>query len=257
MSKPYSKYRIVLKYIIYFFRAKSRHAVHSPFAYDFVDNVVNKAYGFRRRKIERQRKKLLQSSESIDFIDYGKQGNQFRKKISDIAKKALKSKKYAQLLGQAVAHYKPTEVLELGTSLGVTTAYLAQNANQVTTLEGDPAVTQKAEEVWSNLKIKNISSIIGNFDETLGRLEGQTFDIIYIDGNHIYEPTMRYFQELQKRAHSSTLFIFDDIHYSKEMEKVWTELRNMHKVRVSIDLFFLGFVSLDPALSKQDYVIRY
>lgn len=257
MAKPYSKSKIAYKYFKYFLSAKSKHAVHSPFTYNFVDNVVTSAFGFQSRKIERERKRLLKSSEVIDFKDFGKQGNVFRREISSIAKNALKSKKYAQLLGQTVKFYKPKKVLELGTSLGLTTACLAQKNTEVITIEGDPTVAKKAKEVWEKLKLNNITSIVGDFDSALDSVKEQVFDIIYIDGNHHYTPTMRYFKILQKNAHPSTLFIFDDIHYSKEMERVWTELKNMHKVRVSIDLFFLGFISLDESLSKQDYVIRY
>ena len=256
-SKPYSKLHVAWNYLLYYMHAKTKINVHSPFAYDFVSNVVDKAYAFSSRRIEKQRRRLVRSKDTIDFIDYGKNGSSLRKNISEIAKGALKPKKYAKLLGQTVKHYKPSHVLEIGTSLGITTSYLAYKNTSVTTVEGDPTIVTYAEDVWANLKIKTIHSIVGNFEATLDDLDDTQYGIIYIDGNHKLEPTLRYFNFLKTKAHKKTILIFDDIHYSQDMETAWKRIRASYEVRVTIDLFFLGIVCCDSALTKQDYTIRY
>ena len=124
-------------------------------------------------------------------------------------------------------------------------------------MEGDSSVVAQANQGWDTLKISNIKTIIGNFDETLSKLDNQKFDIIYIDGNHKYEPTIRYFEYLLDNTFATTLFIFDDIHYSEDMEKAWSYIKKQPNVKVTIDLFFLGFVSLDPTLTKQNHSLRY
>ncbi|MGB1038685.1 MAG: O-methyltransferase [Bacteroidia bacterium] len=256
-SKPYSRFKITRKYISYITSSQSRHDIHSPFVYSFVDEVLKPSSDFRKKDIEIERKRLEKSKQVIDFVDYGKSGNMFRKNISDIAKRALKSKKYAQLLGKIVEYYNASTVLELGTSLGITTAYLAASAAHVTTLEGDPKVSEIAQGVWNQLGLTNISSIVGNFDKTLDNVVDKRFDIIYIDGNHKLEPTLRYFHNLKQKAHDGTIFIFDDIHYSKEMESAWDKIKMMDEVRVTIDLFFIGIVALSPSLSKENYSVRF
>jgi predicted O-methyltransferase YrrM len=257
-ARPYSKASIAAAYLTYYFKAKKRHGTHSPAVYSFVENVVSKAYRSKNKSIERERIRLKNSKQTIDFTDFGKEGNIFKKEVSEIAKNSLKSKKYATLLSQLVKYYKASKVLELGTSLGITTAYLAQNKDvEVTSLEGDPTVAKIAQSVWDHLGLTNIKSTIGNFDVTLDSIGDTKFDIIYLDGNHKLEPTLRYFNQLQKNASQSTLFILDDIHYSKQMEEAWKQVKAMSNVTVTIDLFFLGIVFIDSSLSKQDFVIRY
>lgn len=256
-SKPYSRFKIARKYISYVASSQSRHDIHSPFVFSFVNDVLKKSSSYKKKDIELERKRLESSKQVIDFIDFGKSGNMFRKNISDIAKRSLKSKKYAQLLGKIVAYYNAKSILELGTSLGITSAYLASSGGTVTTLEGDPSVMKIAQSVWDQLGITTITSIVGNFDETLDVLADKRFDIVYIDGNHKLEPTLRYFQNLKSSAHDETLFIFDDIHYSAEMENAWEKIKLMEDVRVTIDLFFIGVVTLSPTLSKEDFTVRF
>lgn len=253
---PYSKLKIVRKYISYYFRSSTKSDIHSPFVYELVDQVVHKRRHPKTKLIEAERKRLTNSKAEIDFVDYGKAGNLFRKKVADIAKRALKPKKYAHLLRSIVYHYKAKNVLELGTSLGITTAYLAADGAQITTMEGDPNVANIAQNVWGQLGFKNIDCIVGNFDKTLDQLNGK-YDVIYIDGNHSYEPTLRYFKHLHQHAHEDTLFIFDDIHYSKDMERAWNDLQEKTAVTLSVDLFFIGIVSLSTSYTKQHFEVRF
>ena len=257
-SKPYSVIRIAINYIRYYLTSDTRHDVHSPLVYDFIDHVLKPVHPIHLPLVEAQRQALRASTQHISFIDYGKQGVVSQKKISTMAKNALKPKKYARVLASAVRYYQAKQTLELGTSLGITSAYLASaSPTSLVTMEGDPQVAAIARQVWEQLGLHNISSIIGNFDNTLSELGNTQFDIIYIDGNHHYEPTTRYFEHLQQNATANTLFIFDDIHYSPAMEQAWQNIKASDTCGVSIDLFFLGFVFFKPVLQKQHFVLRY
>ena len=157
-----------------------------------------------------------------------------------------------------VQHFQPNKVLELGTSLGITTAYLAYDQSvDITTLEGSERVAQEAEQVWKNLKLSQIQCITGDFDKTLLSVTQQSFDLIYLDGNHRCEPTLAYFEMLKKNSYKKTIFIFDDIHYSKSMEEAWRQIKQQADVTITIDLFFVGLVWIDPSLSKENFVLRY
>ncbi|MFT4826775.1 MAG: putative O-methyltransferase YrrM [Bacteroidia bacterium] len=257
-AKPYGKLAIAAAYAKYYFRAKNKHSIHPPTVYKIADEVLNAAHKVRYPNIESERSRLKKSKQVISFTDYGKSGNIFDKKIADIARVSLKPKKYAQLISKLVAHQAAKHVLELGTSLGITTAYLASNEDtDIHTMEGDSAVADIAQQVWNQLGLQNIKCTIGNFDTTLDQLQGKTFDVIYIDGNHKLEPTLRYFEILKQHATDKTLFIFDDIHYSKDMESAWDSIKAHNRTTSTIDLFFIGLVYIDPSLSKQHFELRY
>jgi predicted O-methyltransferase YrrM len=127
----------------------------------------------------------------------------------------------------------------------------------VTTLEGSEQVAQEAQQVWKNLKLSQIKCITGDFNHTLNEVAKESFDLVYIDGNHRCEPTLAYFDTLTKNSHKKTIFIFDDIHYSPSMEKAWKQIKNRPEVSITIDLFFIGIVWIDPSLSKENFVLRY
>ena len=257
-TTPYSKIKITLKYLRYFLSSKGRHGVHSPLVYQFITQVLNSNEDSKYPFAEYERKRLQSDTTLIDFVDFGKSGKTYEKKINTIAKSSLKSKKYAQLLRGIVQHFQPNKVLELGTSLGITKAYLAYDQSvDITTLEGSERVAQKAEQVWKNLKLYQIQCITGDFDKTLLPVSQQSFDLIYLDGNHRCEPTLAYFDMLKENSHKKTIFIFDDIHYSKSMEEAWRQIKQQADVTITIDLFFIGFVWIDPSLSKDNFVLRY
>jgi predicted O-methyltransferase YrrM len=257
-GKPYGRLTIAAAYAKYYLRAKNKHSVHPPTVYAIADKVLGAAYKIKHLDIESERARLKKSKQIISFTDYGKYGSVFEKKIADIANTTLKPKKYAQLISQLVAHHNAKDVLELGTSLGITTAYLARNeGTEIHTLEGDRTVADIAQHIWNQLGLQNVKCTIGNFDTTLDQLQGKTFDVIYIDGNHKLEPTLRYFEVLQQHATAKTLFIFDDIHYSKDMENAWDTIKAHSTTTSTIDLFFIGLVYIDPSLSKQHFTLRY
>jgi hypothetical protein len=80
---------------------------------------------------------------------------------------------------------------------------------------------------------------------------------VFLDGNHRYEPTVRYFRLCLKEAHNDTMFVFDDIHYTKEMETAWKIIVESPEVTASIDLFHQGWVFIKKELSKQHFILNY
>lgn len=258
-SKPYSKLKIAFSYLFYYLNASNRHSVHSPFVYGFCTSALEKAHRLNFSSVEEVRRKFIKSKESIYFVDYGKDGNTIHKSIAIIASKSLKSKKYARLLAQSVAYFNSQSILEIGTSLGVTTAYLAKSTKgKVHTLEGDSQVAALANQGWATCGLSNITQTVGNFDNTLEiALQLATYDFIYVDGNHRFEPTLRYFELCLKQATADCVFVFDDIHYSKEMETAWQTIKQHPKVQATIDVFFLGYVFISPAITNQHYVLRF
>jgi predicted O-methyltransferase YrrM len=166
------------------------------------------------------------------------------------------------VLYRLTRHYQPNNIIELGTSLGITTSYLAlaNPAVSVTTIEGSDAIAAIAEDNFKKLNSQNVRLIRGNFDTVLAPLIESTpsMDLAFIDGNHRYQPTMNYFHRLLTKTHANTILIFDDIHWSADMEKAWQEIKDHPSVQYTIDIFFLGFVFFRSEFKvKQHFTIRY
>jgi predicted O-methyltransferase YrrM len=264
----YSPFQLAFKYLNYLLTASNGkgHGIHSPFVFDFVTKVKNgtkdeKVYG----EIESIRAQLLQDSSTITVEDFGAGSRVIGTKqrvVKQIASTSLKPKKYSQLLHRMVQHYQPKTILEIGTSLGITTSYLAKADHKasVTTMEGANAIAAIAKENFESLGISNIQQVIGNFDDTLPAVlsSSPTIDLAFIDGNHRYEPTINYFQQILANSDNNTIIILDDIYWSKEMEQAWNWVKQHEQVRLTIDLFAIGIVVLrKEILYKQHFRIRY
>lgn len=188
--------------------------------------------------------------------------NSKKRTVASICRNTSKSKKLALLLHRMVRKYQPEAVLELGTSLGISTAYLATGnpSAKIITCEGSPSVAKIARQNFDELHLNNIEIREGNFDDIIPVLINTTnsIDFIFIDGNHREEPTLRYFESLLKISGPQTIMVFDDIHWSAGMERAWQTIKSDPRVRMTIDLFFVGIVLFrDEFKVKQDFTIRY
>ena len=265
----YSTIQLAAKYLRYQLTAANGkgHGVHSPFVFEFITQVLNddREY-YCYAQIEHLRRDLLQDDTELLIEDFGagsRLNASVKRKVANIAARSLKPRKFAQLLFRMVNFYQPKNILELGTSLGITTAYLAEaNINiPVTTMEGAKAVAVVAKENFKHLQLSNIEIIQGNFDETLPLLiakQQQNLDFVFIDGNHRKEPTVNYFEQLLPKTNEQSILIFDDIHWSKEMEDAWEYIKAHEAVTLSVDLFFIGIVFFRKEQKvKQHFVVRF
>ena len=240
--------------------------MHSPFVFDFILNVINNKSNYKcPSEVEQLRKELLSDKRSIEVQDFGagsRINSSKRRSVDQIARSALKSKRLAQILFRLVKHYQPQTIVELGTSLGITTSYFSKaNPNaSITSIEGSTHVAAIAKESFQKLNCTNIQLLQGNFDNLLPSVISQlsSIDLAYIDGNHRYEPTINYFHQFITRSNRQTILVFDDIHWSEEMEKAWEEIKSHPSVQYTIDIFFLGFVFFrDEFKVKQNFSIRF
>lgn len=255
--------KFLFKYIRYWLSANNAHGLHSPFVFNLYNDVINKKgsyYSFDR--IEKLRKKLLLSQKEIDVTDLGA-GRSGKRTITEIIEHSAKSRKYGELLFRMAYHFKPVAILELGTSLGISTAYLA-SANpkaNVITIEGCPNTAAEARKNFETLELKNIESVVGNFDVTLSavlcKLPTANCQLFFFDGNHRKDPTLNYFKQCLVHANNDSIFIFDDIHWSAEMEEAWEEIKKNPKVTVTVDLFFLGLLFFRAEQAKENFIIRF
>ncbi len=325
----------LIAYLKFLLKSTNHHGVHSPFVY----NLLTKCLYIKEKRpafeiIEKFRRELLKDDRIITVTDFGAGSRVFKsneRKVSDIARNAGISQKRAILLNKLTSYLNIETALELGTSVGISSAAIAAGNNvQLTTLEGCPETATVAEEYFRHFKLDNISLKIGSFEESApqppkwnrppqppkGELKKesgewkanhkqqtyniqpatekpqtpnhkqqtttyniqpttynpelttdnrqpstvnckpQTTNLVYFDGNHQKDATLKYFHQLLPLAHNDSVFIFDDIHWSKGMEESWEEIKAHPGVRVTIDSFFWGIVFFRKEQKKEHFTIR-
>lgn len=264
----YSRLQLATKYLRYYINASNGrgHGIHSPFVFDFITNILNDkrdfyAYG----RVEQLRAALAADTSLLEVEDFGAGpagGRKKQRRVKDIVQTAVKPRKYGQLLFRMAAYYRPHYILELGTSVGITTSYLALADNRaiVTTVEGSAAVAELARENFKKLGLSSVALYNRPFEECLPRIiqHHPHLDFVFIDGNHRKEPTLDYFQRLLPAMQENSVIVFDDIHWSKGMESAWEAVKAHPKVMLTIDLFFIGLVFFRKEFKvKQDFTIRF
>ena len=264
----YSIPQLAIKYLLYYLGASNGkgHGTHSPFIFDFITRVLNDRSIYPDyARVEGLRAALLKDQRILRVEDLGagsSTGRSSERSVASIAKHAAKPRKLGQLLYRIAAHYRPDTILELGTSLGITSAYLAaaQPGAKMVTIEGSTAVASLAEQHFREMGLNNIRLIRGDFDQQLLMALEQLgkVDLAFLDGNHRQEPTERYVSQLLPYLHNDSILVLDDIHWSREMEAAWKTVRNLPQVRCTIDLFFIGIVLFREEFhEKQHFVIRH
>lgn len=267
-GSPDYSFSMLLAYLQYLSRARDEHSLHSPFLFGLYTQVIKAKTGLKTSyaPIQALQKKLRRSLQLIQVTDFGagsKVNTSRQRTIRDIARHSQKPARFGRLLFRLVQRFESTTIIDLGTSLGMTTAYLAQAARlydgKVLTFEGCPQTAAVARQNFAQLSLDNVEVIVGNLDQTLPSAIAalNRVDFAFFDANHRYEPTVRYFETCLTKIHNDTVFIFDDIHWSDEMEQAWGYIKTRPTVTVTVDLFWIGLVFFRREQPKQDFVLRF
>jgi predicted O-methyltransferase YrrM len=249
-------------YLNYQKNSKTKYYLHSPYVYQFYLHVLEGAVPAIVQDIETHRKQLTHDPTLVAMTDYGAQPSTIPRPLADLAIHASIPYHYGIVLHRLVAYLQPRLVIELGTCLGYSTAYLATAKPDalVLTIEGSESLTPYSERLFKAFDLRNIHAHTGEFGQVLPELlRGcETIDMAYIDGHHRYAPTIAYFNMLLPLVHAGTVLVFDDIHWSVEMSRAWQEIQAHPRVRLTLDIYRMGFVFfMDDKLSKEDFVLRY
>ncbi|MFN0049257.1 MAG: O-methyltransferase [Cytophagales bacterium] len=254
-----------MQYIKYFFRAKDEHFIQAPFLYHFYLKVLkNASQNADFQLVEIIRKQLFKNNSAVGNFDLGAgtRTNVNSKSVRKLAHTSISSPKKCRLLFNIIQYFNYSTIVEVGTSLGVATAYLAM-ANEkakIFSLEGNKDLIREAEKVKKALNLGNIEFILGNFDQTLPELlnnQKEKIDFVFLDGNHQFEPTIKYFELMLPHLHDNSILIIDDIYWSEEMTKAWATICSNLLVTISLDLYSLGILFFSTKYSKQHFVLKY
>lgn len=255
------------RFIDFLLHSGNRYRVHSPYLYSLTNEVLrNKRLPADTTGPELIRKECLKSNEIIQKTDYGEGGKNklarvYPVALRQIARASLTPPRNAARLYRLTKFIKAANILELGTSIGITTAHLAlaNPGARIITLEGCPQLCRKAKEHFDRLDIKNIELLEGRFEENLPAALDRLgkVDLVYIDGNHYKEAMIDYYEQCVAHSGNESILIFDDIHSSPGMEEAWDLIRQKEEVRVSLDLFTTGWLIFRKESSKQHFRLRY
>jgi predicted O-methyltransferase YrrM len=241
------------------------HGIHSPFVFDLVSRVMrNKIDQDIVLKIENMRKKNISDDRIISVQDLGGGSSRMKsslRRVSDIAAYSAVPRKYGRLLSNMASEFGKPDIIELGTSLGISTMYMATASpgSVVHTIEGCPSTAEIAKENFEYAGINNVHLINGSFDDIIPELRKKSVKpgLVFIDGNHRKEPTLKYFEEMADLSDKNNVIIIDDIHISEEMEEAWTLIKKHKKVTLTVDIFRMGFVFFREGMNRYNYVIKY
>ena len=256
----------ILKYLNYKLTGFTEHDLHSPFLYNFYMELIKNKHPFGDfEELKTIRKSLEQNNSVLEITDLGagsKKLNTNKRPIKHIAKYGIAPNKQAEFLYRLINKFKPNNIIELGTSIGLTTLYLSKAAQKSTiyTIEGCPNIFEFSKQLFKDQAIKNVNGINGNFNEEFPKLISKipSLDFLYIDGNHSYEPTMNYFKMALSKKNSSSIFVFDDIYWSEGMKKAWEEICAHPEVTLSLDLFYFGIVFFrEEHKNKEHFILKF
>lgn len=252
----------ITQYIKFLFKSTNQHGVHSPFVYDlvtqcFYDKTNYEAYN----AIFNYRKALLERNTKIKVEDLGAGSRVMKhqeRTVSDIAKKAGTTHTRARLLYRLTNYFKPDNILELGTSLGIATYAMHSGTpkSHITSIEGCPSTSAFSKKQFKIQGAEHINIITGDFNNKIEKLSSNSYDLIFFDGNHQKEATLKYFETLLNTANNDSVFIFDDIYWSEGMTRAWEIIKEHPKVTITIDTFFWGFVFFRKEQEKEHFKIR-
>lgn len=257
----------IFTYLQYLFNSRSRYSTHSPFVYEFVETVL-KDKTIRREfdKLNSYKKKTFNSRSQVETVDFGYgAGNKvyrtYTTEVGKLAKRRTHSKKQLEDLFKISNYFKPAVTIEMGTAVGISSLYLKKGhpEGRLITMEGCAGLAHVAQKGFTINHADDIEIVTGNFDNTLPDLieKLDVLDMVFFDGNHKKEPTLNYFNQCLKLANENTVFLFDDIYWSKDMTEAWNEIKNHPSVSFTIDIYWMGMVFFKKGISKQNFVIRY
>jgi predicted O-methyltransferase YrrM len=249
-------FRLILRYLQYFFKARTRYDLHAPFAYELAESILEdtrRFYAFR--DIELLRRGLLKNQDSVQIQDHGAgsmvSANPVRQ-IRSLACYSAISPASGALLFRLVQFSRPKKMLELGTSLGLSAAYqsLAARDAEMISIEGCPQTAALARQNLAKLDVRNVTLLVGTFEQQLPRALQQLkqVDYLFIDGDHREGASLAYFEACLPYLHAHSVVVMADIHWSNEMESAWRTLQQHERIRLSVDLFHFGLLFFRPEI---------
>ncbi len=243
----------------HFFKAQKRHGVHSPLVYQLMDRDLVAPLPKELSKIASHRQVMMQSQETWLPCDYGAGSRTATSTLGEAVAKASSHEKKGSFLFRWVQRFRPQHILELGTHIGIGTAYLLEGNREASihSIEGDPFLHQKAAQ-WLTPYGDRVTLHCGSFDEQLQKvMVKQKWDLVVIDGHHEGQALLRYFSMILPHLSQDAWVIMDDIHWSPDMTYAWKQIVSNANHMLTMDFLQWGVYGHTSRLQKEHFVLRY
>lgn len=259
-------FNLILTFLNYQLTSFTEHDLHSPFVFDFYMELIKNKHPFNDfETLSAARKDLLLNETVLTINDFGAGSKTFshnKRKIKDITKNGIAPKKQAEFLYRLINKFKPKTIVELGTSIGLTSMYLSLpfKKSTVYTIDGCAETSAFSKHLFEKNAIKNIKQYHGHFNDEFPKIISKIdhLDFLYVDGNHSYEATKTYFELALTKKNESSIFVFDDINWSPDMQKIWKEICLNAEVKLSFDFFYFGIVFFrKEQLTKEHFTLKF
>ena len=241
----------VLAFCRYYWRACTIYDIHSPYLFALVESLMDQKLYYAMSEIEPYRDRYKTNSTQIKLLDFGAGGNSGKlKTVAQIVKTASSRPQKCRFIFNLVKYFQPESILELGTNLGIATAYMsmAHSNSKLYTVEADPGIVEHAEELFSNLNIKQRIEVINTSFQTFFRNENKIIDSIdfaFVDGDHSFESTIDTVSRLMRNSQDRKVLILDDIYWSKPMHEAWIKIKDKYSDCLFIELMHMGIIIKD------------
>lgn len=245
-------------FLRHWFTAKTRHGVHSPFVYGLVEDCFYPPFEAIDRDAKAHFERLKSSNEVVEGVDHGNAAGEVTYRIGTMAKRAAARDFESELLARLACYHELESLLELGTNLGKTAAFVAGAAPDCTVsgVEGNAGLAAFANTCFSDLELSNARCMHQTFERFFDTNQ-QRFDAVFIDGDHHYDPTLKNYEQAKNVLKGEGPIVLHDIYWSTGMTKAWEKIKADDAATVTIDLFFFGLVYIRPGQEKEHFRIRY
>lgn len=245
-------------------RKTSSGIATSPVISEFVQNILHDQTDYTDfSRILHEKKNMMNTNIRLPVGKFGaaRTAHVKTRMLHDVIRRSSISEKQGKLLYRMSRYYKPASIIELGTSAGLSSLYLALGypAANVVTIEANPILSGIASGIFKRLNLNYIELMNCSFEDALPQLKLDNTDntMIFIDGNHTYEATRKYFEYFTVNTAEPYMLILHDINWSRGMNRIWSEIRSDPKVKITLDLYYLGIVYNFKHLQKQNNIVRY
>lgn len=247
-------------FLRFYWAAVTKYQLHSPFVFDLSTALLDdRRWYYAFGQVEHLRRQMLASDVVLEVEDFGTGSahGQKRRSLRHIVRQAGSSARQGRLLFRLAQWLAPQTMLELGTSTGISTLYLASAARNAAflSLEGSPQTAEVARINLKHLGLHKAEVVTGAFEQTLSPAlqQLQQVDLVYLDGNHRLAPTLHYFETCLPFARANTIFVLDDIHWSPEMQQAWQHIRQHPQVTLTIDFFDIALAFVNPDFKEKQH----
>ena len=230
-------------YIGYYWKAQSNHYIHSPFIFSWV-NTIKQNLSNTDHTIIQYRNSL---AKDMSLFIYQQDNKEVCVSVSDRYRKTTISDDYGKILASTCLYLNAKNFLELGTSLGVSAAYLvsARPTIKGVTLDSNIHAISRSQGLFNTIfphhqvEFKN-----GTFKDTLPKVlqAGNEYDFVFIDGDHHYESAIDYVSHIKSFLSENAVIVLDDIRWSRGMFKAWKELIYLPEFNYTIDFGRIGLL---------------